>query len=47
MTYDVRVVDLRVDIDEKDRDNIVAIQESLRLIQQALDDISSRLEALE
>lgn len=45
--YDIESVNLRVDLSEEMIDNITAIQNSLTLIQDALNDISSRLEALE
>ena len=44
---DIELTDLRLDTDDKTRDNFVAIQNTLRLIQEALNNIEQRLEALE
>lgn len=41
--YDIKLTDLRLDTDELNRDNYVAIQETLRLIKEALDDIDNRI----
>lgn len=45
--YEIQATELRLDTDDLDRDNYRAIQNSIRLLQEALDDISARLEALE
>jgi len=45
--YDIQVTDLRLDTDDANIDNYVAIQESLKLIEDALNAINARLEALE
>jgi hypothetical protein len=45
--YEIEATDLRLDTDDLDRDNYRAIQNSIRLLQEALDDITTRLEALE
>lgn len=47
MSYDIGNTDLRLDVEETNRDNYTAIQDSLRNIQEALNDIARRLEALE
>jgi hypothetical protein len=47
MSYDIELDELRLDIDEKTRDNTRAIQDALLNIQTILNDINARLEALE
>jgi len=48
MKYDIEPTDLRLDMDDfSNRDNYRSIQSSIRLLQEALDDINARLEALE
>lgn len=45
--YNLQITDLRLDTDEINRDNYIALQQSLRLLQEALDDIDERLKANE
>lgn len=47
MSYDIELDELRLDVDDKSRDNYRAIQDSLIKIQEILNDINKRLEALE
>ena len=47
MSYDIELDELRLDVDEVSRDNYRAIQDALLNIQEILNDINTRLEALE
>jgi len=45
--YDIELNDIRFDLDQKSRDNAESIRDSLEKIQLILNDIDSRLKALE
>ena len=45
--YDIQDTELRLDVDDVNRDNYIAIQNSMRLLQEAINDLSRRIEALE
>jgi len=45
--YDIELDELRLDMDEVNRDNYIALSNSLAMIQEILLDIKARLEALE
>lgn len=45
--YDIELDELRLDIDEVSRDNIKAIRQAMDNLQAFLDDIDTRLKALE
>lgn len=45
--YDIELDQIRLDVPRPERDNYIAIQDALLKIQEMLDDIHSRLEALE
>lgn len=47
MKYDIELEQLRFDIEEQDRDNLKAVQQSLLKIQEILLDIDKRLRELE
>ena len=47
LEYDVELDDLNIDLNDAERDNVVALERSIKKIQVIVRDIEKRLEALE